>query len=75
MRTSSSNRAKQGDALNLDFPDDSFDDVTTFHVMTVVPDPVKMMREMIRVCKPGGRIVMTTHFQTRTMRSRRSTPW
>ena len=36
--------------------------MTTFHVMTVVPDPVKMMREMIRVCKPGGRIVIINHF-------------
>jgi phosphatidylethanolamine/phosphatidyl-N-methylethanolamine N-methyltransferase len=53
---------RPGDALNLDFPDASFDDVTTFHVMTVVPDPVKMMREMIRVCKPGGRIVIINHF-------------
>src|ERR1700693_2828988 len=53
---------KQGDARNLAFPDNSFDDVTTFHVMTVVPDPAKMMREMIRVCKPGGRIVIVNHF-------------
>ena len=53
---------REGDALKLDFPDDSFDDVTTFHVMTVVPDPVQMMREMIRVCKPGGRIVIINHF-------------
>ena len=30
--------------------------------MTVVPDPVKMMREMIRVCKPSGRIVIINHF-------------
>ena len=52
----------QGDALNLDFPDNSFDDVTTFHVMTVVPDPVRMMSEMVRVCKPGGRIVIVNHF-------------
>ena len=53
---------KPGDALNLPFAGNSFDDVTTFHVMTVVPDPVKMMREMIRVCKPGGRIVIINHF-------------
>jgi phosphatidylethanolamine/phosphatidyl-N-methylethanolamine N-methyltransferase len=52
----------QGDALNLNYPDNSFDDVTTFHVMTVVPDPVRMMREMVRVCKPGGRIVIINHF-------------
>lgn len=53
---------KQGDALNLDFPDNSFDDVCTFHVITVVPDPAKMMQEMLRVCKPGGRIVIINHF-------------
>ena len=53
-----------GDALNLDFPDNSFDFVTSFHVLTVVPDPYKMMSEMVRVCKPGGRIAMTTHFQS-----------
>ena len=58
---------KQGDALNLDFPDASFDDVTTFHVMTVVPDPVKMMREMIRVCRPGGRIVIINHFASENL--------
>jgi phosphatidylethanolamine/phosphatidyl-N-methylethanolamine N-methyltransferase len=55
---------RQGDALNLDFPDNSFDYVTSFHVLTVVPDPHRMMSEMVRVCKPGGRIAITTHFQS-----------
>ena len=53
-----------GDALNLDYPDNSFDYATSFHVLTVVPDPYRMMSEMIRVCKPGGRIAITTHFQS-----------
>jgi len=55
---------KQGDALNLDYPDNSFDYVTSFHVLTVVPDPYRMLSEMVRVCKPGGRIALTTHFQS-----------
>ena len=55
---------KLGDALNLDYPDNSFDYVTSFHVLTVVPDPNRMMSEMVRVCKPGGRIAITTHFQS-----------
>ncbi|MGD0671794.1 MAG: methyltransferase domain-containing protein [Candidatus Binatus sp.] len=55
---------KQGDALNLDYPDNSFDYVTSFHVLTVVPDPYRMMSEMVRVCKPGGGIALTTHFQS-----------
>jgi phosphatidylethanolamine/phosphatidyl-N-methylethanolamine N-methyltransferase len=53
---------RQGDALNLEFPDNSFDWVSNFHVITVVPDPVRMMSEMVRVCKPGGRIVIVAHF-------------
>jgi phosphatidylethanolamine/phosphatidyl-N-methylethanolamine N-methyltransferase len=53
---------RQGDALNLDFADNCFDVVTSFHVMTVVPDPVRMMSEMVRVCKPGGRVIIVTHF-------------
>jgi phosphatidylethanolamine/phosphatidyl-N-methylethanolamine N-methyltransferase len=52
----------QGDAQELDFPDNTFDWVTSFHVMTVVPRPRRMMDEMVRVCKPGGRIVLVSHF-------------
>jgi phosphatidylethanolamine/phosphatidyl-N-methylethanolamine N-methyltransferase len=55
---------QQGDALNLDYPDNSFDYVTSFHVLTVVPDPYRMLSEMVRVCKPGGKIAITTHFQS-----------
>jgi len=54
----------QGDALNLEAPDNSFDVVSAFHVITVVPDPVRMMSEMYRVCKPGGRIVIINHFRS-----------
>ncbi len=49
-------------ALDLDFPDDSFDYVMAFHVVTVVPDPVRMIAEAKRVCKPGGKIVIVNHF-------------
>jgi phosphatidylethanolamine/phosphatidyl-N-methylethanolamine N-methyltransferase len=52
------------DALNLTFPDHSFDYVTAFHTVTVVPDPVRMLTEAKRVCKPGGKIVIVNHFTT-----------
>jgi phosphatidylethanolamine/phosphatidyl-N-methylethanolamine N-methyltransferase len=52
------------DALHLKFPDDTFDYVTAFHVVSVVPDPVRMIREAMRVCKPGGKIVVVNHFTT-----------
>ena len=49
-------------ALDLEFPDNTFDYVMAFHVVTVVPDPVRMIAEAKRVCKPGGRIVIVNHF-------------
>ena len=50
------------DALHPDFPDDSFDYVMAFHVVTVVPDPARMINEAKRVCRPAGRIVVVNHF-------------
>ncbi len=52
------------DALNLDFPDNSFDYVTSFHVISVVPDPIRMMNEIHRVCKPEGKVMIINHFRT-----------
>ena len=52
------------DALNLKFPDNAFDYVLSFHVISVVPDPVRMMHEIHRVCKPGGSIVIINHFRS-----------
>jgi phosphatidylethanolamine/phosphatidyl-N-methylethanolamine N-methyltransferase len=53
-----------GDAQNLQFADESFDYVTSFHVVSVVPEPKRMMREMFRVCRPGGTIVIINHFRS-----------
>ncbi|QUS36176.1 class I SAM-dependent methyltransferase [Falsirhodobacter algicola] len=52
----------QMDAQHLDFPDDSFDTVTAMHVLSVVPDPARVLDEMARVCRPGGQIVIVNHF-------------
>jgi len=49
----------------LDFPDESFDIVTAFHVVTVVSNPNKMMAEITRVLKPGGRLLIINHFRSR----------
>jgi len=43
-----------GDALNLEFPDNSFDVVICSQVYEHVPDPYKMMYEIFRVLSPGG---------------------
>jgi phosphatidylethanolamine/phosphatidyl-N-methylethanolamine N-methyltransferase len=55
---------RRGDALALDFPDGSFDFVMAFHVISVVPDPRRMMAEVRRVCRVGGRIVIINHFRS-----------
>jgi phosphatidylethanolamine/phosphatidyl-N-methylethanolamine N-methyltransferase len=55
-------RVMEMDALNLDFPDNTFDYVMAFHVVTVVPNPIQMVSEAKRVCKPGGKIVIVNHF-------------
>jgi phosphatidylethanolamine/phosphatidyl-N-methylethanolamine N-methyltransferase len=53
---------REMNALDLDFPDNTFDYVMAFHVVTVVPDPIRMVEEAKRVCKPGGKIVIVNHF-------------
>jgi len=57
-------RLLQMDAANLKFADDSFDIVYAPYVISVVPDPVAVTREMRRVCRPGGRIVIVNHFRS-----------
>jgi SAM-dependent methyltransferase len=42
------------DVHKLDFPDDAFDVIHAHQVLQHVADPVQALREMRRVCKPGG---------------------
>jgi phosphatidylethanolamine/phosphatidyl-N-methylethanolamine N-methyltransferase len=57
-------RLLQMDASRLVFPDSSFDIVYAPYLVSVVPDPVQVAREMRRVCRPGGRIVILNHFRS-----------
>lgn len=50
------------DAQELTFEDGSFDVVVAMLVVSVVPDPEKMLAEMARVCAPGGKIIVLNHF-------------
>src|SRR5579862_3900535 len=58
-------RLLEMDATNLKFPDNNFDVVYAPYVISVVPDPVAVAREMMRVCRPGGRVVILNHFRSR----------
>ncbi len=50
------------DAGALEFEDDAFDVVVAMYVMTVVPEPEKVMAELERVCAPGGEVILVNHF-------------
>ncbi|HUP94206.1 MAG TPA: methyltransferase domain-containing protein [Burkholderiales bacterium] len=52
----------QMDAGQMTFADDSFDLVIAAYVVTAVPDYRKLMSEMVRVSRPGGRLVLLNHF-------------
>ena len=53
---------RQMDARELDFPDETFDFVAAMHVLSVVPEPRRVMSEIARVCKPGGDVLIVNHF-------------
>src|SRR5437879_6388881 len=47
-----------GDAMDLGLPSDSFDAVRCERLLIHVPDPAVVLGEMIRVVRPGGRVVV-----------------
>jgi phosphatidylethanolamine/phosphatidyl-N-methylethanolamine N-methyltransferase len=52
------------DAADMRFANDAFDSVYAPYVMSAVADPIRVAREMQRVCRPGGRIVILNHFRS-----------
>jgi len=54
-------RLQQMDVQNLEFEDNTFDTVVASFVFCSVPDPVRGLMEVKRVCKPGGKVVLLEH--------------
>jgi phosphatidylethanolamine/phosphatidyl-N-methylethanolamine N-methyltransferase len=52
------------DAADLKFSDGTFDIVYAPYLMSVVPDPIAVAREMRRVCRTGGRLIFMNHFRS-----------
>jgi phosphatidylethanolamine/phosphatidyl-N-methylethanolamine N-methyltransferase len=59
------------DATAMDFADNEFDKAVATYTISAVPDPVAVLREMRRVVKPGGTMVILNHFRS----ERRLTGW
>src|SRR5258706_6993280 len=58
-------RLLEMDAADLKFATGTFDIVYAPYLISVVPDPVAVVREMYRVCRSGGRIIVLNHFRSR----------
>jgi ubiquinone/menaquinone biosynthesis C-methylase UbiE len=52
---------RQGDAQALDFPDASFDTVLCALGLCAIPDDRRAVTEMVRVLRPGGRLLLIDH--------------
>jgi phosphatidylethanolamine/phosphatidyl-N-methylethanolamine N-methyltransferase len=53
---------REMDAGDLQFTAASFDIAVAMYVLTVVPDPCKVLAEMARVVKPNGTVLVVNHF-------------
>jgi len=49
-------------AERMGFADDTFDKVVAMYVVSVAPDPARVIDEMRRVCKPAGELIFVNHF-------------
>ncbi|MGQ9629065.1 MAG: class I SAM-dependent methyltransferase [bacterium] len=54
------------DAQSMEFPDDSFDSVVSTFVFCSVPDALLGLKEVRRVCRPGGQVVMLEHVRSKS---------
>ncbi|HEY3791251.1 MAG TPA: methyltransferase domain-containing protein [Bradyrhizobium sp.] len=55
---------READVHNLDYPEATFDTVTTVFTFCSVPRPIVGLQELYRVLKPGGQILMLEHVRS-----------
>ena len=54
-------RFAQANILQLPYPDAQFDAVVAANVIHLLDEPLQALRELARVCKPGGKIIIPTY--------------
>ena len=52
---------EQADILHLRYPDGAFDAVVAANVIHLLDEPLRALRELDRVCKPGGKLIIPTY--------------
>jgi ubiquinone/menaquinone biosynthesis C-methylase UbiE len=57
-------RLVEADSAHLDLPDGSFDTVVSTFSMCCVADELAVLRELARVLRPGGRLLMADHVES-----------
>ena len=62
-------RLDQGDARNLPYPAVAFDVVVLHLILAVTPHPDRVLREVARVLRPGGRVLILDKFLRRGQRA------
>jgi methyltransferase OMS1 len=56
----------QADSASLDLPDNAFDTVVDTFGLCSYSDPVVVLKEMARVCKPNGKILLLEHGRSKS---------
>lgn len=52
---------EQGDILHIGYPNESFDAVVAANVIHLLDEPYRALKELDRVCRRGGRIIIPTY--------------
>lgn len=60
--TRSGSKLVEGDAARLPWTDDCFDAALASYVLSAVPEPGRMLQELVRVCRPEAEVVLLNHF-------------
>ena len=61
VRQSKNVEIRKADMTELDYPDASFDAVVAGNVIHLLDDPVAALNELMRVCKPSGKVIIPTY--------------
>ncbi|MDO8524134.1 MAG: class I SAM-dependent methyltransferase [bacterium] len=59
-----------GDVNNLQFPENSFDNIICLEVFEYLTTPQKAINEIYRVLKPGGKLILSCPFMYKTHQDR-----